>query len=373
MGSRINLDKIKKISDELLSIENIIIEPRSLSQAFVVYGWQDQSGVIVYLDFADLHTRECTGHDKPDTADSDYEKWSPSDGRLSGKCLLGHTVTYTRRKPEKQCFNPQKYERAENYQNCPCTSSDFECDYGYERSTKNSPQQSAGAAIAGDCVKMSSLPQHEDPTKHIDGHKCVIRETKGYRRVPGDTCVGGSQWDAVEVPCPSSLSSYGLFILLVFLLIIAFFVFTYCTKAPERSYQPRRYSLTSSESLFDRIRSWLPSFSSKEKGYSLVGRGGYEPETAEEDFFENTEVGPSAHLIDSEPQQKLAQVLQTLSDAESSTTNSNSNSKKKIKSKKSKNNTNKDSVQFKGLPTAKQASKDVQAPAIVPPPGGSIV
>ncbi len=48
-----------------------------------------------------------------------------------GKCLLGHKVTYTRRKREAACFNPQKLETAVTHDNCACTEEDFECDYGY--------------------------------------------------------------------------------------------------------------------------------------------------------------------------------------------------------------------------------------------------
>jgi hypothetical protein len=337
-----------KISDDSLLIENIIIEPKSLSQAFVVYGWQEQSGVIIYLDFTELHTRECTGHDKPDTSESDYETWSPSDGRLAGKCLLGHTATYTRRKPEKQCFNPVKHERAENYQHCPCQAADFECDYGYERSTKGNV---AGTAVGGECVKMANLPTHEDPAKHIDGHRCVIRQTKGYRRVPGDTCVGGSQWDAVEMDCPSS--TWGKAILFFLLVIIIGFLFVFCTS---------RYS-DYSEGCVYRIKEFFP----KMKGYSLVGKGGSGPDTAEEDFFDHDEVGPSAHLIGSEPQKRLA------NENFSSDLESGSAPSKKSKAKKSKNSTKEPAIQFRGLPNAKQSSRDVPLPTILPPPGGSSV
>jgi len=247
--------------------------------------------VLIYLDFDELHTRECIGHDKPDTSESDYETWSPSDGRLSGKCLLGHTVTYTRRKPEKQCFNPQRHERAENYQHCACTASDFECDYGYERAKTASNTATGTAFGAGECVKMATPPVHEDPSKHIDGHKCVVRQTKGYRRVPGDTCVGGAQWDAVEIPCPPIISAYAKAILFFFLLIIAGFAIVTCTS---------RYSDVS-DGILSRFRDWFP----KMKGYRRV-ENNYEPDTAEEDFLDHEEVGPSAHLIDSEPQKRLA-------------------------------------------------------------------
>ncbi len=96
-----------KISEIALQVENIIIEPEAISTHFVIYGWQDDSvGVLIYVDFSELHDlTTCAGHDSPDTPHSDYETWSPSDGRLGGKCLLGHKVSYTRRKRVSQCFN----------------------------------------------------------------------------------------------------------------------------------------------------------------------------------------------------------------------------------------------------------------------------
>jgi len=208
-------------------------------------------------------------------------------------------------------------------------------------------------AVGGECVKMATPPPHSDPTQHIDGHKCVIRQTKGYRRVPGDTCVAGSQWDAVEIPCPSTLSSYiGKAILFIlFLIIISFAVITFTAKYSEFS-----------EGLLYRIKKWFP----KLEGYTVVGRGAG-PETAEEDFFDHDEVGPSAHLIDSDSQRRSRE---NFSDMESG---SGSGRDKKPKSKKSKNSKQDAGVQFRGLPNAKQASRDVQLPSITPPPGSSAV
>ncbi len=60
------------ISDFAFQIENIIIEPTATSQVFIVYGWHENSGVLVYLNFGELHLRECVGRDRPNMEDSDY-------------------------------------------------------------------------------------------------------------------------------------------------------------------------------------------------------------------------------------------------------------------------------------------------------------
>ncbi len=91
------------ISDTPFDITNIIIEPDSISQQFVVYGTRTtgvvSKGVVVTLDFKDLHEPQCKGADRPGESDSDYESWTPFDGRHGdNKCFLGQQTTYIRRK-----------------------------------------------------------------------------------------------------------------------------------------------------------------------------------------------------------------------------------------------------------------------------------
>ena len=104
---------------------------------------------------------------------SDYELWSPSDGRQSGvKCLLGHQVRYTRRRRASTCYNGQMYERVEFRKHCPCAEEDYECDFGYERSTDGGP------CVA--VMAISALP----PTEC----RGTYTTSNGYRLVAGDTC-----------------------------------------------------------------------------------------------------------------------------------------------------------------------------------------
>jgi len=97
-----------KISDQPVLIENIIIEPKSTSQQFVIYGEYDTSGlldeenpdndyskgnVMITLDFANLQAERCKGVDNAGKEGSDYELWSPHDDGRHGsnkECFLGH-------------------------------------------------------------------------------------------------------------------------------------------------------------------------------------------------------------------------------------------------------------------------------------------
>lgn len=122
------------ISDRHLYVENIIIEPNSISQQFMVYGTyaeevetviggddefedvqidleKSNAAFLVYADFSQLHEPQCKGADNPGAADSDYELWTPHDGRFGDqKCFLGMHKTFVRRKQDAKCFNGEEHE-----------------------------------------------------------------------------------------------------------------------------------------------------------------------------------------------------------------------------------------------------------------------
>ena len=127
------------MSDDKVFIKNIVIEPTSTSQHFIIYGETqskkgEKSGFTVGLDFSSLHEPECRNPTTPDTEQSDYETWSPSGGISGHNCLLGLKTIYVRRKREATCFNSQEFERSKIIEICHCTDEDYECDWGFERS-----------------------------------------------------------------------------------------------------------------------------------------------------------------------------------------------------------------------------------------------
>jgi len=254
-----------RISEQPMQVENIIIEPEATSQSFVVYGWQEDSGVLVFVDFGELHERTCQGYDAPDSQASDYETWSPSDGRLGGKCLMGHKVTYTRRKREAQCFNPEEIEHQSFQEHCACVIEDFECDYGYMRKTQNGPCEkdpNAEPEPAGVCVDFYTV-------------------TRGYRRVAGDTCVDGAKWDVIQAPCPSwSGSHVGKAIMIILVLVaLSLAIATFYNKSEFM------------ESCVERLRGRLSD-------YDLVGRK-LPNSMMDDDTLDDHDIGQAAHLISS--------------------------------------------------------------------------
>jgi len=204
-------------SDTPTEVENIVIEPQSTSQVFVMYGTRGEQGVIFQMDFSNLHEPQCKGVDQAGDPSSDYELWSPSDGRVdaaeNGKCLLGHQVRYTRRRRAAACFNGEQYERSEFRKTCPCVDDDYECDYGYERSTEGGP-----------CVAVMAISAL--PPKVCVG---TYNISNGYRLVAGDTCDPSKGVDKLPTVkrCPglfsggaAEVSSSGWMVLIILLVLL---------------------------------------------------------------------------------------------------------------------------------------------------------
>eukprot|EP00831_Metopus_contortus_P084527 TRINITY_DN9620_c0_g1_i2.p1 TRINITY_DN9620_c0_g1~~TRINITY_DN9620_c0_g1_i2.p1 ORF type:complete len:248 (-),score=26.78 TRINITY_DN9620_c0_g1_i2:34-720(-) len=124
---------------------------------------------------------------------------------------MGRKITYSRRKRDRECFNGIQFERPTLVENCECTEDDYECDYGFVRQDEmaNSP-----------CVPISQV-NYSAPSVCPAGSTYTI--SSGYRKVSGDTCVGGVVHAPYIIPCPSTsfMSSAGV---LTYIVIIAFVI-----------------------------------------------------------------------------------------------------------------------------------------------------
>jgi hypothetical protein len=152
----------------------------------------DGRNFIVTVDFSNLADSKCTGQDSPNTATSSYETWVPMDpdGGQQG-CMLGSKTTYTRRKQNVKCFNADN-DLVHVSANCNCERDDFECDDCYEL------QQFW--VKGSECVKKTG-PCY--PSNPCASGKATYNETKGYRRVPSDTCIAAPNdaWTPTEKQC----------------------------------------------------------------------------------------------------------------------------------------------------------------------------
>ena len=201
------------LGDQLVNVDNIVIEPNSSSIEFLLYGTRGTAGIIYHMDFDGLGQPLCKGSWAADSVASDYQTWSPTDGRTGDQCLLGKKIIFTRRKPTSECFNGRDFSRPVRRKNCTCTERDYECEFGFTR-----------AINSLECVPEDKLLTQEG---------CVssgVFLASAYRRIPGDTCVDGWQPPKVPVLCPQSSpfsKSAKFFLIGMGVLVFILFITTY--------------------------------------------------------------------------------------------------------------------------------------------------
>ncbi|KAF3847223.1 hypothetical protein F7725_020251, partial [Dissostichus mawsoni] len=151
-----------QFSDREVYVYQLLTEPGEKSTIFTIFGsYADQrhSWLILQVNTSDVLGVPCL--------DADYKRWSPSDEH-GNECLLGREVTFKRRAPHATCFNGEDFDR-------PVCVPDPE--------------------FSGDL--------YAPPVPCPIG--TTYRRSKGYRRVPGDSCSGGdveSRLDGEMLPCP---------------------------------------------------------------------------------------------------------------------------------------------------------------------------
>ncbi|EHL02394.1 putative Vacuolar protein sorting/targeting protein 10 [Glarea lozoyensis 74030] len=153
---------------------------------------EEAAGYIIALDFADMHEAEC----KKD----DIETWvarKNKDGEPS--CLMGHTQSYSRRKPDADCFMKEtEFKDPEVItENCDCTDDDFECDFNFVRSADRKECNLAEGA---------HMPLPEGACKNPEAES-TFKGSSGWRKIPGNTCKrtsGEQKDDPVERKCTES-------------------------------------------------------------------------------------------------------------------------------------------------------------------------
>eukprot|EP00745_Piridium_sociabile_P035842 TRINITY_DN63212_c0_g1_i1.p1 TRINITY_DN63212_c0_g1~~TRINITY_DN63212_c0_g1_i1.p1 ORF type:complete len:630 (+),score=84.98 TRINITY_DN63212_c0_g1_i1:702-2591(+) len=210
-----------------VEVDNIVIEPNASSVEFLLYGTRGDIGVVYHLDFAALEQPPCRGVFAAESVSSDYELWTPSDGRSSSNsCILGRQITYTRRKQTSECFNGKDFSRPLVKKNCPCSEEDYECEFGFTRKI--------GSTV---CIP-------DDPS--LTASTCLAGhffQTLAYRKVPGDFCEGGWTPKPVIVPCPPSsrLSSGAWLVLLVVFGMILFLAYLAASNTTSSSSIYKKY------------------------------------------------------------------------------------------------------------------------------------
>ncbi|KAM7413680.1 hypothetical protein PAMA_020860 [Pampus argenteus] len=179
-----------QFSDREVYVYQLLTEPGEKSTIFTIFGsYADQrhSWLILQVNTSDVLGVPCS--------DADYKRWSPSDEH-GNECLLGREITFKRRTPHATCFNGEDFDRPVTISNCSCTRQDYECDYGFK--------------LSEDLALQVCVPDPEfSGDLYAPPVPCPVGTTylrsKGYRKVPGDSCSGGdveSRLNGEMLPCP---------------------------------------------------------------------------------------------------------------------------------------------------------------------------
>ncbi|KAJ7679781.1 vacuolar protein sorting/targeting protein 10 [Mycena rosella] len=154
------------------------------SQKFIMLGQvarKDQSieigpHVMVSLDFSHARRRKCTK--------DDFESWYAK--TPGSECIMGRKQRYKRRKPKTKCYVGDRLTEPVEYSDrCPCTDTDYECDYNYVRMGDQCVPVGPETIPAGACRN----PWH------------TYMGSSGYRKVPGNVCIGGRKDQKIQKPC----------------------------------------------------------------------------------------------------------------------------------------------------------------------------
>uniref|UniRef100_F6V4V0 VPS10 domain-containing protein n=1 Tax=Ciona intestinalis TaxID=7719 RepID=F6V4V0_CIOIN len=175
--------------NETIRVYGLMTEPGETSTVFTVFGSTNtgvHSWVIVQVDLRAVLPAKCK--------DEDYKDWSPVDER-GVTCIMGGQTKYKRRRQHANCYNGRNYDRPTTIKQCQCTRLDFECDAGF-----HVPNFWGIYCVPN---PTSTMDPYQVPPTCSAGK--FYNRTKGYRKLEGDICQGGSaesHYAPDLVPCP---------------------------------------------------------------------------------------------------------------------------------------------------------------------------
>lgn len=194
-------------------------------------GYKSKSRVVS-LDFSNLHERRCQ-HDKDNLEMSDYEEFIPHVAD-EDNCFLGQEMVIYRKKPDRECFNKEKFSMSEIKKLCPCKAADYHCDFGFIHDQKSGKCVFDQQMFENRTTKREKvhsaylyLDNYLNPPKHCHNNYFV---TTGYRKNFGNLCNGGmSKKTLKSMKCPGtfikSLASFVFKFSLIALILFGIYHF----------------------------------------------------------------------------------------------------------------------------------------------------
>ncbi|KAF7345047.1 Sortilin [Mycena venus] len=161
---------------------DLIPVPEPGSWKFILYAetspiiWANRYAYI-FLDFGNVQRSKCT--------EDDFETWYAT-APGSDSCFMGSKQPFKRRKPHHDCYvGDTPTGRLAPKGSCPCSDADYECDHHFAWDGH------ACVATVPETIPPSTCTSTDD----------VYMGSPGYRKVPGNTCTGGSKDAQVQKSC----------------------------------------------------------------------------------------------------------------------------------------------------------------------------
>ena len=185
-----------------IRVFGLITEPGENTTIFTMFGSQTRPAdhqidwIIVKVDLAGVFERNCTL--------ADYKHWSPvSHGRgKASRCVLGRRDSFLRRSPKANCYNGLGFQRANTTEICPCSVTDYQCEWGYTRTSR-----------LADCRLIHGREVPAPPANCPPD--TFYTASQGYRKVAGDECEGEvAGREPRQRACPTSLAQPATFMLI---------------------------------------------------------------------------------------------------------------------------------------------------------------
>ncbi|XP_022248454.1 sortilin-related receptor-like [Limulus polyphemus] len=168
-----------------IRVYGLMTEPGEKTTVFTIFGSlpNHHQWLLVKVDLQNVFLYTCKKED--------YKEWIPH--APNTPCLLGRKQVFERRIAHVLCYNGRDYERPVREEECPCSREDYECDFGFKEDD-----------IIHMCVRDSDSEGNPYAIPDTCSPSNFYNRTKGYRKVSGDTCKGGSnyRYDPELISCP---------------------------------------------------------------------------------------------------------------------------------------------------------------------------
>ncbi|WAR05449.1 SORL-like protein [Mya arenaria] len=169
-------------SDYKILVHGLLTEPGEKTTQLFLFGSNstEHSWKVVAVNMSSVFNYMCSSND--------YKNWSlPDNTKLHG-CLLGRKLQIQRRVPHSNCYNGEDYTHVTTLNNCSCTREDFECDYGYKSMSE------IWDPTLVSCIYDNESAAEQNPHQPRPCPAGTFYPyTRGYRKIPGDTCTGGEE------------------------------------------------------------------------------------------------------------------------------------------------------------------------------------